>query len=109
MGAGRRQKFMEPCIPGGTSALTSMCRTMCRSRDTTFAAALAHAPDVQIAFPDHVLLGHSLVRRAALPPGHSWSPASRVNSSATVGTEQGSTYWYSLDTNPHTYAGFPHT
>jgi hypothetical protein len=83
MGAGGRQEFMGPCIIRGTAALTSMCR----SRETTFAAALAHDPDVQIAFPDHVLLGHGLVRRSALPPGHSWSPASRVNSSATVGTE----------------------
>jgi hypothetical protein len=33
----------------------------------------------------------------------------RVNSSATVGTEPAGIQRYSLDTNPHTYAGFPHT
>ena len=34
---------------------------------------------------------------------------SRVNSSATVGTEPGGIHRYSLDTNPHTYAVNPHT
>ncbi len=33
----------------------------------------------------------------------------RVNSSATVGTEPGGTYWYSTDINPLTYEDLPHT
>ena len=39
----------------------------------------------------------------------SQSDESRVNSSATVGTEPGGTYWYSMDRNPLTHAGLPHT
>jgi RNA polymerase primary sigma factor len=39
----------------------------------------------------------------------SQSDRRRVNSSATVGTEPGGTYWYSVDRNPLTHTDFPHT